>query len=68
MHEELMITYESGQPHGIRDVHGYLFFFTRVTKFTGQEERYRSEIEEQYALADYLLAALAIRIEEAQDD
>ena len=56
--EKLQIIYEHGQPKGIRDVSGYLFFFTTVQKYTGQEERYRKALEKRYALADYLLKAL----------
>ena len=61
MHNKLQITYENNKPSGIRDEHGYLFFFTKVSKYPGQEERYRKELEEQFALADYLLAALKKR-------
>ena len=62
--EELKIIYEHGQPHGIRDKGGFLFFFPTVSKYTGQEERYRAEVEELYALADYLLLSLEGRNEE----
>ena len=58
MHNKLQIIYKHGKPYGIRDESGYLFFFTEVSKFPGQEERYRQEVFEQYALADYLLSAL----------
>jgi uncharacterized protein YeaO (DUF488 family) len=61
MHNKLQITYENNKPYGIRDEHGYLFFFTKVSKYPNQEERYRKELEEQFALADYLLAALKER-------
>ena len=56
--EEYKIIYKHNKPYGIRDKGGYLFFFTDISKYTGQEERYRKEIEEQYALADYLLKQL----------
>lgn len=52
--EEIQIIYENNKPKGIRDKGGYLFFFTKITKYTNQEERYREEIEEQFKLADYL--------------
>jgi len=58
MRKGLKIVYKHGQPHGIRDENGFLLFFPRVDKYTGQDERYREEIEEQYALADYLLSSL----------
>lgn len=54
----LQIVYEHGAPKGIRDSGGYLFFFPRVSKYTGQEERYRLEVAQQLALADYLLGSL----------
>ena len=56
--EGLKIIYKHGKPYGIRDLTGFLFFFKDVTKYSGQEERYRQEIEGQYKLADYLLNSL----------
>ena len=56
--DKLQIIYEHNRPYGIRDSGGYLFFFAEISKFSGQEERYRKEIEQQYKLANYLLAAL----------
>lgn len=61
MHNELQIIYKNNKPYGIRDKNGFLFFFVDVRKFTNQEERYRKEVEEQFALADYLLTALKAR-------
>lgn len=55
---KLQIIYKHNKPYGIRDEGGYLFFFSKISKYTGQEERYRQEIEQQYKLADYLLVAL----------
>jgi len=52
------IIYKHNKPYGIRDAGGFLFFFTDVCKYTGQEERYRQEIEQQFRLADYLSDAL----------
>jgi hypothetical protein len=63
-HEKLQIIYKNHKPYGIRDDGGYLFFFSDVSKYPGQEERYRSEVEEQFALADYLLQSLEERKEE----
>ena len=57
----VQIIYKHGKPYGIRDKSGFLFFFTQISKWTNQEERYRKEIEQQYELADYLLAALKSR-------
>ena len=57
-YQELKITYKNGQPDGIRYKGGYLFFFPTVSKYTGQDERYRREIEDRYELADYLLSTL----------
>ena len=56
--EELRIIYKNNKPYGIRDSSGFLFFFAGISKYTGQEERYRQEVQEQYELADYLLNAL----------
>jgi hypothetical protein len=58
MHNKLQIIYELNKPYGIRDSSGYLFLFTKIDKYSGQEERYRQEVEEQYKLADFLLNAL----------
>lgn len=55
---KIEIIYKHNKPYGIRDASGFLFFFTDVNKYTGQEERYRQEIEQQFRLADYLLDAL----------
>ncbi len=48
------IIYQNNKPYGIRNKGGYLFFFTKISKFSEQEERYRKEIEEQFKLADFL--------------
>jgi len=56
--KKLQIIYKNNKPEGIRDEHGFLFFFSRVNKYDNQEERYREEIQEQYDLADFLLEAL----------
>ena len=60
--KELKIIYKNNKPYGIRDYSGFLFFFAKIPKFSGQEERYRLEIEEQFKLADYLLLSLKLRI------
>ncbi|MBC8147386.1 MAG: hypothetical protein H8E98_05320 [Bacteroidetes bacterium] len=60
---KLQIIYKSNKPYGIRDEGGFLFFFTSISKYQGQEERYRQEVEEQYALADFLLESLKKRKE-----
>lgn len=52
------VVYEHGEPHGIRDDHGYITFFNRVTKFSGQEGRYRRELENRQAIADLLVRML----------
>jgi len=56
--DELQIVYESGRPTGIRDRGGYLFFFLKVQKWPGQEERYLDETKQQDELAEFLLNAL----------
>lgn len=60
-HKKLQIIYKNNKPYGIRDETGFLFFFAKISKYVGQEERYRKEIEEQYALADYILVCLKKR-------
>ncbi len=52
--EQLQVIYKNNKPHGIRDETGFLLFFTQISKYRGQEERYRQEIKEQSKLADYL--------------
>jgi hypothetical protein len=61
VHQNLQVIYKHNKPYGIRDENGYLFFFADISKYSGQEDRYRQEVYEQYALADYLLGALANR-------
>lgn len=61
-YKDLRIVYRSsGHPDGIRDRGGFLLFFGGVDKYAGQEERYRRELKERFALADYLLEALKER-------
>jgi len=52
------IIYKNNKPYGIRDDGGFLFFFSKISKYTGQEKRYRKEIEAQFKLADFLFKAL----------
>ena len=59
--KDLEIIYKYNKPYGIRDCSGYLFFFSKISKYNGQEERYRKEVEEQFKLADYLLESLKDR-------
>ena len=56
--KELKIMYRCNRPYGIRDKGGLLLLFPNITKYDGQEERYREEIEEQFKLADKLLKFL----------
>lgn len=55
---EIQITYKGDLPDGIRDKGGYLFFFTEVSRYQGQEERYKREVEDTHKLADFLLLKL----------
>jgi hypothetical protein len=64
---ELKIIYEVHKPYGIRNSHGYLFYFAPIHKYTWQEERYRKEIEEQVCLADSLLAFLKDRASKSSE-
>ena len=58
MKEDLRIIYQNEKPYGIRNKGGYLFFFTRVTKYDGQDERFARETKELNDMADYLLESL----------
>lgn len=60
-HKDLKITYEHGNPYGIRDKTGFLLTFRVAKKFEGQEERYRKDLQDMFDLADYLLKALKDR-------
>lgn len=51
----------SGNPLGIRNKNGFLCFFPSLTKYSGQEERYRNEVRELHALANFLKGALQER-------
>ena len=55
---KLETIHKNGQPYGIRDAGGYLLFFPKVTKYTGQEQRYVEEIQECYSLAEKIMNAL----------
>jgi hypothetical protein len=52
--KQLQIIYKNNKPQGIRNETGFLLFFTQISKYPGQEERYRQEVEEQFKMADYL--------------
>ena len=56
--KKLQVIYKNNKPYGIRDEHGFLLFFSDISKYMNQEERYRKEIEEQFKLADFLLNSL----------
>ena len=58
MHKNLEIIHKQNKPYGIRDSGGFLFFFTHITKYPGQEDRYVDEVFAQHGLADFLLKAL----------
>jgi len=60
-HKDLEVYYKNGRPQCIRDITGVLFFFSDIQHYNGQEERYKEEVMEQYALAEYLLVALKNR-------
>jgi len=56
--DDLKVIYRNNKPYGIRNNGGYLLFFTDITKFEGQDERYAEEIKQQSALAEIILAAI----------
>ena len=57
--DNLQIIFKNGQPEGIRDKGGFLFFFPTVSKYPGQDERYINEIDRACRLASFLLKQLA---------
>ncbi len=57
-HKKLEVIHAKGQPYGIRDINGFLLFFPKVTKYSGQEERYLQEIRESFELAETIMNAL----------
>ena len=57
----IKIIHKHNKPYGIRDENGYLLFFPKITKYTGQEERYKEEVMEQYKLAEDLERYLSVR-------
>jgi len=60
------VIYEHGEPHCVRDDSGVICLFNPVTKFTGQDERYRREMRERADIAEFVCKALkeADRLEE----
>ena len=56
--DDVKLIIENGTPKAIRNTDGYLFTFTKISKYPDQDERYRREIIEQFALADYLVSVL----------
>jgi hypothetical protein len=61
LHGKAELIYENGTPYGIRDNHAYILFFRNVSKFPAQEERYKRELAEQRATADFIVDALNFR-------
>jgi hypothetical protein len=59
--KDVRLISKHGQPYGIRDWTGFLFFFTEVQKYDGQEDRYRRELAERWQLADDLMGFLLSR-------
>ena len=64
--EKVQLICKNHKPYGIRDETGFLFFFSKISKYSGQEERYRLEIKEQFDLADDLVIYLKNRAPIAQ--
>jgi hypothetical protein len=55
---EVRVIYEFGEPTGVRDTGGYLCHFNRVTKWQGQEDRYRNELALRARQAEAIATAL----------
>ena len=58
---DIKIIYKNNKPYGIRDKSGFLFFFSKISKFDNQESRYKQEILEQFELAESLCEFLKLR-------
>lgn len=54
----MKIIYKNNKPYGIKNNNGFLLFFPKITKYTGQENRYRKEIQKQKEFAEFLLETL----------
>ena len=61
IHKDLKIIHKHNKPYGIRDENGFLFFFTKISKYGDQEERYKQEVFEQYELAEFMVNSLEAR-------
>lgn len=55
---EVCVIYEHGEPTGVRDRTGFLCHFNRVSKYAGQEDRYRRELALRARQAEVIAAAL----------
>lgn len=64
---EVRVIYEHGEPTGVRDAGGYLCFFNRVTKWPGQEDRYRKELALRARHAEVIANALRSAVEPARE-
>ena len=51
-YQDYWIVRENGQIKGIRNKGGFVLFFPKVTKWSGQEERYKEELKQQEDLAE----------------
>lgn len=52
--------YGDDVPTGIRDWTGLLFSFPGLTKYDGQDERYKRELAQRLLLAKFLLETLKL--------
>ncbi len=58
-HDNLQVIYQiNDHPYGIRDSGGFLFFFSSITKYPGQDDRYQRECQDQIDLANVLMTAI----------
>ena len=53
-----IVNHSNGQPNYIRDNSGMLFKFREITRYPGQDERYKDEVKQLEDLAGFLLASL----------
>ena len=53
-----IVRHASGNAKYIRDKSGLLFTFRKITKYQGQDERYKREVKQLEMLAEFLFSSL----------
>lgn len=52
--DDLRIVNKNGKPYGIRDAGGFILFFSEVSKFPGQHDRYMRAIAKQKEIKEII--------------